>query len=77
MKNIGLEKYKYANVENFTSDFGIKIRRKLQKPFKLVLKCATKREIILERYQVLIVNFVHIAQKMILKKYTKFSIMIE
>ncbi len=53
MKNIGLEKYKYANVENFTSDFGIKIRRKLQKPFKLVLKCATKREIILERYPML------------------------
>ncbi len=50
MKNIGLEKYKYANVDNFTSDVGIKIRRMLQKPFRLVLKCATKREIILEGY---------------------------
>ena len=50
MKNIGFEKYKYANVDNFTSDVGIKIRRMLQKTFRLVLKCATKREIILEGY---------------------------
>lgn len=53
MKNIGLEKYKNANVENFTSDFGIIIRRKMQKMFKLVLQSATKRKIILENYPTL------------------------
>lgn len=50
MKNIGLGKLKVANVENFTSKTGLKLRRFINKPFKVLLKVATKRKIILERY---------------------------
>ncbi len=50
MKNIGLGKIKTATVENFTSDAGIKIRKCINKPLKLVLKAATKRKIHLESY---------------------------
>ena len=56
MKNIGLEKVKANNVDNFTTDFGIKVRRTINTPLRKVLKSATKRDIILESYPVLETN---------------------
>ncbi len=50
MKNIGLEKVKTSNVDNFTTDFGIKFRRVMNKPLRKVLEIATKREVIVENY---------------------------
>lgn len=50
MKNIGLSKVKIANVDNFTTDTGLKLRRIINKPLRMILKAATKRKIILESY---------------------------
>lgn len=50
MENIGLKSVKYATVDNFTSNCGIKLRRTINKPLRNILKLATKREIILENY---------------------------
>lgn len=50
MKSTGLEKYEYATVENFTSDVGLKVRKIINGPWRSILKIATKREIIVERY---------------------------
>ncbi len=50
MKNIGLEKVKTATAMSFTTDFGINIRKKINKPLRMVLRTATKREIIVECY---------------------------
>lgn len=47
----GLDKYRTATVENFTSDIGIKLRRAfLGKCWRLILKLCTKRTIIIEQY---------------------------
>lgn len=50
MKNIGLSKVKTSNVDTFTTDFGIKFRRIINKPLRKVLNAATKRDIIVETY---------------------------
>lgn len=50
MKNIGLSKIKTSNVDTFTTDFGIKFRRAINKPLRKVLNAATKRDIIVEAY---------------------------
>lgn len=50
MKNYGLGWIKTANIDNFTSKTGIKLRRAIHKPLQIVLKLATKRKIIVENY---------------------------
>ena len=50
MKNIGLIKYKKANIDNFTSMAGLKIRRIINKPVRGILKIATNGKIIVEKY---------------------------
>lgn len=50
MKNIGLQRFLYADIDNFTSNTGIKIRKLINKPFRKLLKLGTKRKIILEHY---------------------------
>ncbi len=50
MKNIGLIKLEHANIENFTTDTGIKFRRFINKPVRSLLKIATKGKIIIEEY---------------------------
>lgn len=37
-------------VDNFTTDFGIKFRRVIGKPFRFVLRKATKRKVIIDSY---------------------------
>ena len=50
MKNYGIMKFQYANVENFTSDFGMNVRKKINPILRKVLKLATKGEIIVTNY---------------------------
>lgn len=50
MKNTGLKKYEYATVDNFTSDIGLKVRKVVNRPWRSILKLATKREVIVESY---------------------------
>lgn len=50
MFNTGLKKFEYANIDNFTTDIGMKIRKALNKPWRALLKAFTKRKIIIEQY---------------------------
>ena len=50
MKNIGLIRYKKADINNFTSTTGLKIRRLINKPLRFFLKLATNGKIIVETY---------------------------
>ena len=50
MFHTGLDKYITATVDNFTSDFGIKMRRLVSTPWRTILRCCTKRRIISENY---------------------------
>ena len=50
MKNIFLLKYEDADVNNFTSDAGIKIRRFINPPIRYILKKATNGKIYVEKY---------------------------
>ena len=50
MFHTGLDRYITATVDNFTSDFGINIRRLVNTPWRAILKCCTKRRIVLENY---------------------------
>lgn len=50
MKNYKLVDLLDANVDNFTSDRGIRIRQKIAKPLKKVLKVATPEKIVVDRY---------------------------
>lgn len=50
MKNIGLIKYKNADINNFTSDLGIKMRRTINKPLRVLLRLGTGKKIVVESY---------------------------
>lgn len=50
MYNIGLKKYENATIENFTSDLGLKLRRTIHKPLRIIVKLATKGNIIVQNY---------------------------
>lgn len=50
MKNYKLVDLLEANVENFTTDRGIRIRQKISKPLKKVLKISTPEKIVIDRY---------------------------
>lgn len=47
MKNIGLIKFLDADVNSFTSDMGLKIRKIIAKPLKILLKIATPEKYML------------------------------
>ena len=53
MKNYGIMGFKDKNVENFTSNIGMKIRKKINPLLRKVLKLATKGEIIVDNYPTL------------------------
>lgn len=54
MFHTGLSRYKTVTVDNFTTDIGIKLRRKLlNKLWRKILRLCTKRKVIVERYPVL------------------------
>lgn len=50
MKNYGIIRFKDATIENFTSDIGMEIRKKINPALRKVLKLVTKGELIVERY---------------------------
>lgn len=50
MVNIGLVKLKEANVETFTTNTGLKIRKYINRPLRYILEKSTKCKIVLESY---------------------------
>lgn len=50
MFNTGLQKFESTNVDNFTSDIGIIIRRRTNNLWRKILKFATKRKVYIEQY---------------------------
>lgn len=50
MKNYGIMRFQNANVENFTSDFGMEFRKKINPFLRKILKFATKGELIIDNY---------------------------
>lgn len=50
MFNTGLKKYEYADIDTFTTDLGMKIRKAINKPWRELVKCFIKREIVIEQY---------------------------
>ena len=50
MFNTGLKRFETANVDNFTSDIGIKLRRVINKPWRNLLKYFISRKVIIEQY---------------------------
>ena len=53
MKNYGIIGFKDANVDNFTSDTGIKLRRVIHPVLRRVLRLAVKGDLIIDRYPTL------------------------
>lgn len=50
MKNYGIRRFQHANADNFTSDFGMNFRKKINPILRKVLKIATKGELIIVNY---------------------------
>lgn len=50
MKNYGLLKFKHTSVESFTTDFGLRIRKIINKPLRRIFRLITKGKIILINY---------------------------
>lgn len=50
MVNIGLVKLKEANVETFTTNTGLKVRKYINRPLRYILKKSTKGKIVVEAY---------------------------
>lgn len=50
MKSTGLKKYEDADVEHFTSNIGLKIRKIVNRPWRFCLKIATSRKIHIVEY---------------------------
>lgn len=60
MFNTGLKKFETMDVNNFTSDTGIILRRKANRIWRKFLSLATKRKIYIEQYPVLNKNEVYL-----------------
>lgn len=50
MKNYGIMKFQNSTVDNFTSDIGMQIRKKINPVLRKLLKVATKGELIIVNY---------------------------
>lgn len=50
MFNTGLKKYEYMDIDTFTTDIGMKIRKAINRPWRVLVKCFIKREVIIEQY---------------------------
>lgn len=50
MKNKLLKNVKISNVDNFTTDFGMKLRRTISKPLRKILKMAAGKKVVIDRY---------------------------
>lgn len=56
MSNFGLKNVEVVNYKNFTTPFGIKLRRVINKPLRKVLKIASGKRIIVDSYPKLDAN---------------------
>ncbi len=52
-KNPIIQSAQYKTADNFTTRFGIRIRRFLNRPWRMILKIATKHKIVVEKYPTL------------------------
>lgn len=50
MFNTGLKRFENKDIDTFTTDIGMKIRKVSYKPLKGLLKCFLKRKVIIEQY---------------------------
>lgn len=50
MINPGLNRFEKADINSFTTDIGIKIRKTITRPWRGLVKCFTKRKTIIEKY---------------------------
>ena len=50
MKNYGIMKFQYSNVDNFTSNVGMNIRKKINPLLRKILKLAVKGCLIIDNY---------------------------
>lgn len=50
MFNTGLKRYEKTNVDNFTSDIGIKLRRAINMPWRRLLRLGIYKKVIVEKY---------------------------
>lgn len=50
MFNTGLKRYEMADVNSFTSNIGIKLRRMVNKPWRILLKQGIHKKVIVEKY---------------------------
>ena len=50
MKNYGITKFQYTDVDEFTSDFGMNVRKKINPVLRRILRLATKGELIVDHY---------------------------
>lgn len=53
MKNYGILKFRYADIDNFTSEFGMNFRKKINPLFRNLLKIINPEEIIIDNYPIL------------------------
>lgn len=56
----GLKRYETADIDNFTSDIGITLRRAINKPWRILLKLGIHKRVIIEKYPNLDKNKVYI-----------------
>lgn len=50
MFNTGLKRYETADINNFTSDIGIRSRRAVNKPWRKILKLGITKKVTVEQY---------------------------
>lgn len=53
MFNTGLKWYETADIDNFTSNVGIKLRKAINSPWRRILKLGISKKVIMEQYPVL------------------------
>lgn len=50
MFNTGLKKYENADIDTFTTDLGMKIRKTINRPWRKLMNCFIKRKVVIEQY---------------------------
>ena len=60
MINTGLDRFEKADVNSFTTNISMKIRKTINRPWRGLVKCFTKRKIIIEKYPKLDKDKAHI-----------------
>lgn len=59
MFHTGLKRYETADVNSFTSDIGIRLRRAVNKPWRKILKLGIAKKVMVEQYPDLAKKNIH------------------